>query len=109
MLASSSAATELANTGMTAVANGDLDMAADTYGQLAGDYPQFDATLKLKSRLLNAYVETARDEITNQQYDAAEEYLGRGKMLAPDYAAWAELTEEIEVSRASNRRRLGAY
>ena len=103
------AATELANTGMTAVANGDLDMAADTYGQLAGDYPQFDATLKLKSRLLNAYVETARDEITNQQYDAAEEYLGRGKMLAPDYAAWAELTEEIEVSRASNRRRLGAY
>ena len=103
------AARQLANTGITAVTDGDLDMAADTYLQLAATYPELPATRSLKNQLLSAYIAFVREEITSKEYDSAEEYLSRGQVLAPNYAAWPELEEEIEISRSSNRRRIGAY
>jgi tetratricopeptide (TPR) repeat protein len=100
---------QLANTAVTALMNGDLVSAVDTYQQLAVDHPALDATIQLKSQLLAKYAEVTREEISNEEYDAAEVYLNRGKLLAPDYNAWSELEEEISVSRYSQRRRLGAY
>ena len=88
---------------------GHLDMAAETFSQLNSTHPELEATRRLKNQLLTAYVAATRDEITNKEFDAAEDYVIRGQVLAPNYAAWAELEDEIEVSRASSRRRIGAY
>ncbi|MEH6589827.1 MAG: protein kinase [Halioglobus sp.] len=99
----------LANAGLDAVVSGDLDMAANSYSQLAAGYPQLPETLRLKNQLLSAYVEATRQGISSGNFDDAEAYLSRGQELAPGYGAWSELEEEIAVSRNSSRRRLGAY
>jgi serine/threonine-protein kinase PpkA len=99
----------LANTGLSAVGSGDLDMAANSYSQLVAGYPQLPETLRLKNQLLSAYVEATRQGISSGNFDEAEGYLSLGQDLAPGYGAWGELEEEIAVSRNSSRRRLGAY
>ena len=50
-----------------------------------------------------------RDELQNQAYDVAEELLLLGKALAPNLADSAELEVEIEIGKASSRRRLGEF
>jgi len=95
--------------GLQAIASGDLEAAQSAYEELAASNPDLDATSRLKVQLRDAYLLATRDEIGNQDFELAEDFLIRGKKLAPEHPDWAELEVEVEIGKSSSRRRLGEF
>ena len=102
-------ANQVSTRGLQAITSGDLDAAQAAYDELLADSPDFDVTSRLRLQLRDAYLLATRDEINNQAYDLAEDFLLRGKTLAPDHPDWAELEVEVEIGKSSSRRRLGEF
>ena len=100
---------DLASAALAAISTGDLSSAQTAYDELAGLPDADEASQRVKSQLQDAYLLATRDELQNQAYDVAEELLLLGKALAPNLADWAELEVEIEIGKASSRRRLGEF
>ena len=95
--------------GLQAIASGDLNSAQSAYDELRASDPDLDVTSQLKLQLRDAYLLATRDEISNQDFDLAEDFLTRGKTLSPEHPDWAELEVEIEIGKSSTRRRLGEF
>lgn len=102
-------AKELVQKGEVAISSGSLDSARRSYQELLAGYPEQSATAKFKEKLKSAYVAAAREEMDVKEFDAALDLVAQGKAVDPDDGQWATLEEEIESSRSSSRRRLGAY
>ena len=102
-------ANQVSTRGLQAIASGDLDAAQAAYEELLAQSPDLEVTSRLKLQLRDAYLLATRDEILNQAYDLAEDFLLRGKTLAPDHPDWAELEVEVEIGKSSSRRRLGEF
>ena len=100
---------DLASAALAAISTGDLSSAQTAYDELAGLPDADEASQRVKRQLQDAYLLATRDELQNQAYDVAEELLLLGKALAPNLADWAELEVEIEIGKASSRRRLGEF
>ncbi len=103
------AAQELASTALRAAADKDLATAQTNYRTLLAEYAEMPVTDDVRRRLRDGYAEAARQEIQLKAWDAAQDYISQGRSIAPDASLWAELDEELELSRSSDRRRLGAY
>ncbi|MEP4484925.1 MAG: protein kinase [Halioglobus sp.] len=98
----------LASDATRAIAIGDLSVARNNYDQLVAEYPELEPTQSLKVALISAYADVARQQLQDEDYDAALATVSQGQSLAPS-DNWAALAQEIETTKAGSRRRLGAY
>lgn len=94
---------------MRAVSSGALDIAQQAYDEVVQTHPDLPEVKNLQQSLLQAYAQSAREQIDLKEFDAAQEVVAQGVSSFPDDAIWAELEAEIETGRNSSRRRLGAY
>lgn len=102
-------ANERANAVLAAMGQGNLDAARQRFDILVDNHPNMAVTRDVRSRLMKAYAETAKEEIEVQSYDRARQLIGEGEVMAPELAVWETLREELDYQENNERRRLGAY